>query len=332
MLAIPVRSGIRAEFEALETSVIPNFELMPAQGYDSDNLPGGGISVQYDDALYHRNVFYPENRLSIGEPAVMRGVRLVTIRMNPVQYNPVTREMRVATRFKVTVHFEGKDLRNVPTRQIPLSPSWANSLSGAVLNLEDLDVDANQTGSYLIICRNDAGLISYLQSLIDWKMRKGHSVVLQTFNYGANTYTIKTMIQTAYDTWPVPPEFVLLVGDVNGNNYVLPGWPTNDNYVIDHPYSQLEGSDILADVALGRLPAGTSTEAQTMVNKILFYEKMPYVTSTDWYHQGAVLAGDEAAGMSTVQTNRWVKNRMVQLQYTRIDTFWYWMSGSVAGL
>ena len=330
LVAIPAQAGVRAEFEALETATLPNLELMPAQGSDPEDLVSRTTSVRYDAAVYHRNAFYPETRLSIGEPAVMRGVRLVTVRMNPIQYNPVTRELRVTTRFRVTIHFEGEDWRSVPTRQIPMSSSWANSLSGALLNADDLDVDSSQPGSYLIICKNDAGLINYLQPLMEWKMRKGHSVTLQTFNYGANNYAIKTLIQNAYDTWPVPPEFVLLVGDVTGT-YALPGWQTNDNYVIDHPYSQLEGNDILADVALGRLPAGSSTEVQTMVNKILYYEKMPYTTSTDWYHQGVVIAGNANAGLSSVQVNRWIKTRMVQLQYTRIDTFWYWMSGSVAG-
>jgi hypothetical protein len=330
LLVIPSGSAVHAEFEALESVILPDIQLMPAQGRDPADAGFQQDVVKYDPEIYARDEFYPVPRVTVGEPAVLRGARVVSIRMNPVQYNPVTRELKVTTRFRVAVRFEGTDPTNNPRRRFPLSASWVRSLNGMVLNTDDLDNDPDQPGSYLVICRNDASLISALQPLIEWKMRKGHSVTLETYSNYATTTSIKNIIQEAYDNWDVPPEFVLLVGDVGGY-YNLPGWPTNDNYVIDHPYSQLDGNDILADVALGRLPAGSLTEVQTMVNKILYYEKMPYTVNTDWYHQGALLAGDSAAGISTVQTNRWIKNRMIQRQYTRIDTFWYFMPGTVAG-
>ncbi len=329
LLVIPNNAAVYAEFEALESEILPDILLLPAQGCDPEDAAFSQNAVKFDPETYARDEFYPAQRVAVGDPAVLRGTRVVAIRTNPVQYNPVSRELRVTTRFRVIVRFEGVDPTNAPRRRFPLSSSWMRSLNGMVLNTDDLDNDPDQPGSYLMICKNDASLINALQPLIEWKMRKGHSVTLETYSNYATTTMIKNIIQEAYDNWDIPPEFVLLVGDVSGY-YNLPGWPTNDNYVIDHPYSQLDGNDILADVALGRLPAGSLTEAQTMVNKILYYEKMPYTVNTDWYHQGALLAGDSEAGISTVQTNRWIKNRMIQRQYTRIDTFWYYMPGTVA--
>lgn len=329
LVVIPDNAAVHAEFEVLESEILSDILLMPAQGCDPEDAAFSRSTVQFDPETYARDEFYPARRVTLGEPAVLRGARVVAIRTNPAQYNPVRRELKVFTRFRVTLRFEGMDPTNNPRRRFPLSASWVRSLTGMVLNTDDLDNDPDQPGSYLMICKNDASLINALQPLIEWKMRKGHSVTLETYSNYATTTPIKNIIQEAYDNWDFPPEFVLLVGDVSGY-YSLPGWPTNDNYVIDHPYSQLDGNDILADVALGRLPAGSLTEAQTMVNKILYYEKMPYTVNTDWYHQSALLAGDGAAGISTVQTNRWIKNRMVQRQYTRIDTFWYFMPGTVA--
>jgi hypothetical protein len=335
LILIPATAAVHAEFEALESTIIPNILLMPAQGKDPVDLKITD-HVQYNEVVYARNTLYPSQRVMIGEPAIIRGQRVVALRTNPVQYNPVTRELVVTTKFRVTVSFDGQDLRNVPIRSLLLSRSWANMIRAGSFNGDDLEYDAEAVGAYMIIAENDAGLQGYLTPLVDWKKRKGHSVTVQTFpttSVPSNT-TVKSWIQTAYDTWPIPLEFVMLVGDVDGGtSYQLPGWsvtaPPYGGDITDYAYAQLEGNDILPDVALGRLPAANATEAQTMINKILYYEKIPYTDNSAWYHQGVLIAESPGSGFSTIQTNRYIKTRMILNQYTRIDTLWYNMSGSV---
>ncbi len=329
LLVIPATAGVSVEFEPLEETTFQHVNLLPAQGRDLQDLEREPLPVQYDQAVYSQNTFYPAARVAAGEPAVMRGLRVVALRTNPVQYNPVTHELRVTHKYRVTVHFAGTDLRHVPQRQFPLSRSWADMMHSQVLNFDDLDVDEQDIGSYLIICENDANLVSQLNSsLVDWKKRKGHTVVLQTFTPGASNTTIKALIQNAYDTWEIPPEYVMLFGDTDGD-YALPAWIVSYSYGVDHQYSQLDGGDILSDVAVGRMPATNSGEVPVQINKVLFYEKMPYTLSSDWYHQSCLVAGSYYSGISTVQINRWIKTRMIWNNFTRIDTLWYYMGGSV---
>jgi hypothetical protein len=325
LLAIPARSGVRVEFEALETTTLSDIELMPAQGVDPEDLVKDPKPVQFDMTAYSRDALYPDVEVKAGSPALMRGIRLIPIQTNPVRYNPVTGDLQVAHRYRVTVHFEGTDLRNGPVRSVrPISRSWKKLMSGMVLNLDELDLDVVPMGSYLLICEDNAALLNDLGPFVEWKTRKGHTVVTETFMPGASTTTVKNIIQDAYDNWDIPPEFVLLWGDSSGELMV----PAYQSYHIDHPYSQLDGGDILADVAIGRLPAENLYETAVMVNKVLFYEKIPYTANEDWYHQAVLVAGSGTSGLSTVQTNRWIKTRMIWHEYTRIDTFWYWMGGS----
>ena len=214
----------------------------------------------------------------IGAPAVLRGLRVVTLRTNPIQYNPVTHELVVTTRFRVTVRFEGQDQRNVPIRQFPLSRSWGQLVKSQSFNYDDLVTDEQNTGSYLVVHRDDAPLNNTLQPWVEWKKRKGHSVAVQVFPASPTptTASVKALIQNAYNTWPVPPEYILLVGDTGGS-YFLPGWSPSG---IDHPYTQLDGTDILADAAIGRFPIENLTEAQVAVNKVLYYEAMPYTADS----------------------------------------------------
>jgi len=332
LIAIPATSGVRVELEVLESEDFLNIDLMPAQGVDPVDFVSKKSSVSYSDAIYSKDEFYPTDNAISGEPALMRGIRLIPIQMNPVKYNPVSKKLRVAHRFKVTVHFEGTDPRNSPTLPLrPMSRAWADLTRASVMNFDDLDVDIVPTGSYLIVCENNSELLdTILPPLIDWKRRKGHVVDVLTFNGGANNTTIKSLIQNYYDNAEIPPEFVFLVGDVSGD-YTLPGWNAGmwPSDQIDHKYSLLEGGDFLADVAVGRMPAVDDIEAITMRNKIFYYEKMPQTGSTDWFHQGCVIAGQGGSGISTVQVGRFIKTRMIQHEYTRVDTFWYWMGGSV---
>ncbi len=322
LLAIPARSGVRLEAEILSERTFEDVDLMPAQGRAVEEIS----EVAWSQETYQSDRFYPRTLVESGTPAIMRGVRLIPIQINPVRYNPVTKELRVAVRIRVHVTYEGEDLRNVlkcPPRRI--SPSWAKLMRPAVINFDDvIDVDESLVGSYLVVCPANNDLVSALDDiLLDWKRRMGYSVVLETFNPGASNSDILDIIQAAYDTWDVPPEFVLLVGDDNGS-YVLPGW---NYYVGDHPYSQLDGDDILADVALGRLPAENYTEALTMFNKVIWYEKQPYTVQDDWFAHGLLVAGSSSSGLSTILTNRWIKTRMLENGYTQIDTMWYTMGG-----
>jgi hypothetical protein len=328
LVAIPATAGVRVYAEILEERMIPGIELMPAQGIAPDEGPEAGRLRHWDQAVFAQDRFYPDRLTALGEPAIMRGLRVIPVQINPVSYNPVTKELRIAQKMQMRLTYEGRDPRNTTTRAPRrFSPSWANLARSSILNFDDVgEVDATLTGSYLVICENDAVLVNLINNqFVDWKRRKGHTVVVQTFSPGASNSTIQAMIQSAYNTWDPPPEFVLLVGDSDGE-YVLPGW---ESYVLDHPYAQLEGSDLLADVAIGRMPAGTNSEAATLLNKVIWYEKQPYTGHEDWFHQGVLVASEATSGISTIQTKRWIKTRMIQHDFTRIDTLWYTMGGSV---
>ncbi|MFH1734960.1 MAG: C25 family cysteine peptidase [bacterium] len=323
LLAIPARSGVRVEARVLAERIIPNIDLMPAQGRTLEETQ----ERYWSEETYRADEFYPQTLALAGEPAIMRDIRVVPVQINPVSYNPVTQELRIATQMEIEVVYEGVDLRNVQERAPrPISESWGNLMRSTVVNFDDaVDVDYELLGSYLIICVNAADLLDVMQSqFIDWKRRKGHTIVIENVPYNTNTTTIFNVIQNAYDTWEVPPEYVLLVGDNNGS-YALPGYAS---YVWDYPYSLLAGGDLLPEVSIGRLPAENFNEALAMFNKILWYEKQPATLHDEWISKSLLVAGSGSSGLSTILTNRWIKTRMLEHEFTQIDTFWYNMGGS----
>jgi hypothetical protein len=120
---------------------------------------------------------------------------------------------------------------------------------------------------------------------------------------------IHLIVQEAYNTWQ--PEYALIVGDSDkipcdygmvhtARDYGSNGEPDNPNnptdpnnddilyhgeygkIATDVIYFSVDGSDYLADIAHGRISVETIDEANTIVDKILSYEKTPPVMPVEW--------------------------------------------------
>ncbi|MBD3334203.1 MAG: hypothetical protein GF355_01700, partial [Candidatus Eisenbacteria bacterium] len=142
---------------------------------------------------------------------------------------------------------------------------------------------------------------------------------------GTSASSIKSYIQNVYDSADPPLEFVCLAGDAGGS-YALPTWfETLSGYYGegDHPYTQLEGGDVLADVHIGRLSFGTTDHLKIIVGKMVGYESTPYFDETDWYTRACLVGDPYDSGQSTITVSQWIKTGLVeQLSYTEIDTIW----------
>ncbi len=145
---------------------------------------------------------------------------------------------------------------------------------------------AGPGGSYVIVYA--PAFAAAVAPLVEWKTRKGYEVVtVSTAVTGASTDGIKSYLQNAYDTWQSPPEYVLLVGDVDEiPTYNFYGNPS------DQPYVQLEGQDWLMDAAIGRLPVENENDARTLINKTINYERYPLLAGDPtWQTRALMVAG-----------------------------------------
>ncbi len=153
---------------------------------------------------------------------------------------------------------------------------------------------------YLVI--GDQSMFSALQPLLDWKTQKGIPAHALDVNWIYSNYSgtssqqkIKNCIRDyALNKGTV---WVTLVGDntivPDYDCYVYVGTRTENNMPTDLYYSDIDDidwdddgdgraaevdedtADLGPDVFVGRLPARNASQAQAMVNKILWYEKQP---------------------------------------------------------
>ncbi len=319
LVAVPATAAVQARLISREEKTLEGFQIYPQQPVDSESFT--------KDARYYERVGLGEQpAVAVGEPALLRNLRVVPVTFRPVEYDPATGQVVVASRLTVELSFAGRDDTNAgpaPAQFIPRS--FDNLYRKAVVGYDRGAAEVGP-GSYLIICPNNSTVISYLGPLLDWRRRQGYNVVLATTDEtGTSNFNIKSYIQTAYATYDPPLEFVALAGDANGSYPVSTWYETVSGYNGDgdHYYTTLAGGDQLPDVHLGRLSFRTTGELSDIVSKIVDYESDPHLSPDPGWFQRASLTGDpSSSGPSCIYISQWVKNQLLDLGYTQVDTIW----------
>ncbi|MEW5988053.1 MAG: C25 family cysteine peptidase, partial [Chloroflexota bacterium] len=182
-------------------------------------------------------------------------------------------------------------------------PQWPDALK-----------DSDQGADYLAIVASVEGFAETLQPLLDFRQQEGLRVrsaplaqVYDEFGYGRqDPAAIRDFLAYAQANWQPPaPRFVLLVGD---SSYDLNGFTDSPNqellptYLVytefagyvasDTWFTMLDGDSLAPNLAIGRFPAQTVRQLETMVNKTLAYEQ---ATGSEWLDRALLVADDESS-------------------------------------
>ncbi|KPL13386.1 hypothetical protein AMJ74_05360, partial [candidate division WOR_3 bacterium SM1_77] len=183
---------------------------------------------------------------------------------------------------------------------------------------------SQEIGARYLIITHDS-FYDAIQPLAEWKHRMGlRTKVVKLSQIGSSMSAIKAYVDCAYDTWQIPPEFLLLVGSpYHIPFYVFSYYCYSDNY-----YTNMD-SDIYNEILSGRLTVHNITETQTVVNKILLYEKTPDLSNSLWFINACLIVnedyytyppppyGDDSIYWSDI---RHAKGLMLAHEYNTIDT------------
>ncbi|MCF7920563.1 MAG: hypothetical protein K9N06_11685 [Candidatus Cloacimonetes bacterium] len=261
--------------------------------------------------FYQGRSIYPAEIAWVGEPAIMRDIRVLPVTFSPFSYDTSRRTLTVYSNIVVEVTVTGSGGINARYRSGKRSRAFEAMYRANTLNYDQLGYrDEYQVPAILFICDNNDDVLENLAYLTEWKKQKGFNVVVATTaETGTSNISIKDYIQDAYDNWEIPPEYVNIMGDGNGA-YMIETW-YNTSGEGDHPYSQLEGADVLGDIILGRMTFNSIASLQTVISKAISYETNPFMGQTDWY-QRALLTGDPSySGYSCISVMQSCKEMML---------------------
>jgi hypothetical protein len=320
LVKVPTDTDLKVEILYSSYSVLDNYNVAPAQEapFLEPNMTLPDFTL--NPITYSTDAFYPTALAWIvgsnsSDPMKVRGHRIVSLSVVPVQFNPVNQSCRVYSYIEVAIKY------SCPARLEPIdsrlvSPVFEEMLQGVLLNYPrqgdicpsslNLTKQAPNEGcEYLIITPNDDDIVAAFSRLAQWKTQKGIPTEImrisdfssqpgnEVYNRGAITWQIRT----AYDQWTPVPTYVLLVGDADSiptrYNPTFDVSHENDfatkefNIPSDLWYFTVDGYDYIPDFLYGRISIDTSAEANTIVDKILNYEQQgnPSQRPDSWFYE-----------------------------------------------
>ncbi len=316
LFALPSQAGVGIEILAEEIEELSLGQLPPAPDWESDYPEAAPPAREADPAIYGQDAFWPATGARLGDPALWHGVRMAPLDIFPLSWNPATGRLKVRTLLRVRLSFQGEDFRNTRPGVRPLSPLASKLVLPELVNPATAQAEAARLdpqselnlGHYFVIYPENA--LPYLQPWIDWKRQMGYRVRMLTREEIGNSVTfaqVQTQVELEYQSQGI--DYLVLVGDMDSS----PGlyhMPSNliqgghyaetffgGDIVSDHEYSLQEGDDYFPDLLVGRLSVDTRQQLNTLMSKLVTYEKNPHDPGVnDWYNNAGMVYDIAQAG------------------------------------
>lgn len=272
--------------------------------------------------VYDINEFYPSALATLGDAFINGQFRGQTVYFHPVQYNPISRKIRVYSSIEVEIH----PLNHEGENPLPATlPSSTNALMQEVYanrfinynNSADRYELINEIGSMLVIY--DAQYLNVLQPWITWKKEKGINVILQDVSSINSVSAIRDFVSNIYTHNDLT--YLVLVGDEDQVPTELVNNSGGSGYC-DPCYGYINGNDSYSEIFVGRLLVHNPAELAPVVSKILEYEKNPNL-SIDWFSNAMGIGSNEGSGIGDDNEADWqhqnnIKEDLISFSYTNV--------------
>ena len=237
------------------------------------------VEFVYNAAAYQTRSLASVPEATIEVQGTMRGIRVGSLVVNPVSYNPASNSLRVFNDIEVEVNFDGADRAETERMLLSTYSPYFDIVYKQMFNYRqilDVYTDHPDLMAYPVhmIVITPENYISALQPWLNWKIQKGFDVnVVTTAQAGGNYNAIQSYVQNLYTTGVsqgATPTFVILVGDTGQ----IPGKTSGNatNKVTDLYYGSIDG-DYFPDMFYSRMSAENTNQVTAIVNKILQYEQ-----------------------------------------------------------
>jgi gingipain R len=329
-IAIPNNAVPKLEILSSDFTEYTNMPIAPSKGSLTRDIDPNDVPYVFAD-IYQKNSFYPSQFAEVNSTYLLRQQKGVSLSVLPVQANPVTNTIRVASKiiFKISyISDKGKKVNfNLPAYT---SNEEKQIMNDRFLNLPVLSTAAktqytpiNEFGDMLIVYH--PAFLSNIQPLADWKNQKGIKTELVSSAITGTAYaSVRTYIQNYYASHP-NLLYVLLVGDHQQINAYNAGTAGSEIKWSDTYYGLLSGNDHYPEIMVGRFSAATATEVATMVNRTLEYEINPLPGT--WFNEGVGIGSNEGYGIGDEGEADWqhirkVGNKLAANSYTYFHEFY----------
>lgn len=316
-IIIPNTGNTQIRVTNVEYTEVAGIEIAPSKGNLKRTINPADVPY-WKGPQYSQNQFYPTKNAALGTPYILRDYRGQAVHIYPIQYNPVTKTMRVATTITVeVVSTPGVGLNELKGDITHPSDDFTAIYQSHFVNYQaEKAMSAPEIGSLLII--TDPAFTNSMRPYVNWKIRKGIPTEMVSIQSIGNTPTaIQAFIANYYATHNLA--YVLLVGDI-----AQIASPTKSGGKSDPSYGYLTGTDSYAEVIVGRFSAENVAHVQTQVAKVLAYEITPPMGDTRFDHTTHI-ASNEGPGDNNEmdwEHERVIRTKLMNFTYTGYNEYY----------
>lgn len=291
--SIIIPDGAAMKVEVLDSTYTEhkNVELAPSKGNLLRTVDPDTVPYEYGPE-YNANAFFPGNVAELGSPYILRDFRGVAVTVNPFQYNPVTKVLRVYKKITVKVTPEGAAGTNALNRiqSGGIDPNFDTVYDNQFVNYSTESTRytplPDGLGNYLIVCHSS--FMADMADFVSWKQSIGYNVDLVDYSTIGSSTALKTYVANYYNTNGLA--YLLLVGD----HAQVPTSSTSAGDS-DNNYGYIVGSDSYLDIFVGRFSAETSAHVQTQVERTVHYER-DVLASSSFFRDAIGMGSSEGPG------------------------------------
>jgi len=237
------------------------------------------VEFVYNASAYQTRSLATAPEATIEVQGTMRGIRVGSLVINPVSYNPISNTLRVFNNIEVEVSFDGADYAETVRMLLSTYSPYFDIVYKQMFNYRQiLDVytdhpDLMAYPVHMIVIAPE-NYLTALQPWLNWKTQKGFYLnVVTTAQAGGNYNAIQSYVQNLYNTGVnqgATPTFLVLVGDTGQ----IPGKTSGNatGKVTDLYYGSVD-NDYFPDMFYSRMSAESADQVTAIVNKILQYEQ-----------------------------------------------------------
>jgi len=300
-IMIPNQKNSTISILESEFTDIANVSVVPGKGSMGRNTDRLSIPFIYNDT-YLKNEFFPAQTALLNQPFILRDLRGQTVMIHPVQYNPVTKTMRVFSHFRLKISYSGESTVNIfPSSRLPdtVVEEFDGMYKNRFINYKTTNTRYSpliEQGSLLILC--PAAYLGEIAPFVKWKEMKGIKTWLvntDTILGGVNSNTIKNLANYYYQSKQIA--YMLIVGDDANIPPMMPNGlnPPDFSGPSDIAYAYINNGDHYPEFVVGRFSGESVHDIRTQVERTLQYEKTPNTSGT-WMSSQMGVASSQGTG------------------------------------
>lgn len=325
--SVIIPDAARMEVEELEGGFqeFHNILVAPSKGSLLRTVNPSDVPYEFGPA-YQSSTFFPANHITLNNPYIFRDYRGQTVAFQPIQYNPVTKTLRVYYTISVRVKVKDQNGSNKLIRtqnNASVDEEFDNAYRAQFLNYTEASryTPVSESGRMLIIAHT--GFAADMQPFVTWKNQRGLKTELVTTAFTGNTASqIAAYVQNYYAQHP-DLKYLLLVGDHAQVPAMAPGQGNNLPGYSDNYYAYLTGNDSYPEIFVGRFSAENVQHVQTQVRRSVQYEKNPDMGS--WYATGIGIGSNEGPGDDNEMDFEHIRNirsHLLNFTYNYVHEFY----------